>query len=126
MSDELLRLSKLVQELSIQRGEVITQLSEVDHNLAIAVEYRNKERRRLSAKEGATSKAKSEKSTAQDSRGKILSIGNIVRTVTRGKYFEREAKILSIEGDNVTIQYLKSKKETWRLSHNLLKTSNTV
>ena len=86
MSDKLLRLSKLVQELSIQRGEVITQLSEVDHNLAIAVEYRNKERRRLSnracAKEGATSKAKSEKSTAQDSCGEILSIGNIVRTVS--------------------------------------------
>ena len=126
MSDELLRLSKLVQELSIQRGEVITQLSEVDHNLAIAVEYRNKERRRLSAKEGATSKAKSEKSTAQDSRGEILSIGNIVQTVTQGKYFEREEMVLSIKGDKVTIQYLKGKKKTWRLSRSLRKISNTV
>lgn len=130
VSDELLRLSKLVQELSIQRGEVVTHLSEVHHNLAVAVNHRKKERRcknnnKACVKEGATFKATSEKATAQDSRGEILSIGNTVGTVTQGKYFARKAKIFSIEG-TVTIQYLNIKKETWRLSHNLLKISDTI
>ena len=65
---------------------------------------------------------KSQSSTGMDSRGNELRKGDEVRTLTRGKYYERIAKVTVVKADNhIDYQYLVSKASTWRKGYNILK-----
>ena len=63
------------------------------------------------------------KPTGTNSKGDSIRIGDKVVTLTRGRYYEKNARVTSIGCDNtITIESLRSKKTTWRKGHNLLKT----
>ena len=56
-----------------------------------------------------------------DSRGVTIHAGDKVTTLTRGKYYERIAKVTLVKPDNhIVIKYLVSAKSTWRKGYNLL------
>ena len=62
------------------------------------------------------------KLTGTDSRGNEICGGDKVTTLTRGIYNERIAKVTLVKPDNhIVIEYLASKKVTWRKGHNFLK-----
>ena len=60
--------------------------------------------------------------TGTDSRGGKIRSGDKVTTLTHGLYHERIDLVTLVKPDNnITIEYLESKKVTWRKGHNLLK-----
>ena len=62
------------------------------------------------------------KATGTDSRGDDIHSGDKVTTLTRGLYYERIARVTLVKPKNkITIEYLESKKVTWRKGYNLLK-----
>ena len=55
------------------------------------------------------------------SRGAIIHAGDKVTTLTRGKYYERIAKVTLVKPDNhIVIEHLVSTISTWREGYNLL------
>ena len=60
--------------------------------------------------------------TGTDSQGNKICGGDKVTTLTRGTYNKRIAKVTLVKPENhIAIEYLASKKLTWRKGHNLLK-----
>ena len=53
--------------------------------------------------------------------GVPLTKGDIVETATKGRFFENNARIKSVNGDRATIEYSNSKQLTWRLDYNMFK-----
>lgn len=111
MNDEIEKLTEELSKLSVKRSTIIADLQ------AVETKHRSIER--------ALSKAKRNKTgipSGFDAKGRPLLTGDNVTTLTKGRYYERIAKVVRINPDNrIDIQYNTSKKETWRAGHNLLK-----
>ena len=123
MSEEINRLITKLEKLHIQRSKLVTELATVDDEISTTLEALIVRKRALKSSERKHTKPSSQ-AEARYSTGVILLKGDIVETVTVGKYQEVKSKVCLINGDKVTIQYLQSKKETWCKAKNLSKVSN--
>ena len=110
MNDDVSQLTAKLENLKIRRSSIIKELSSVD-------EEHNKLEQQIKQ-----AKALSSQLVGKNAKGKCLHIGDSVRTLTKGWYYERIATVADIKPDNhIDITYKSSKKVTWRAGHNLLK-----
>ena len=123
MGEEWHTLIKKLKNLRIQRTEVVTELASVDHEIAVTLDAATKGKQEL-IRGGDNPVTMISSQTVRDSVGEPLFKGDIVETITKGKYFEWTAKILDIKEEIVTFEYLKCKKSSWRKPTNLLKLPN--
>jgi len=108
MMNALAELTTESGELSIGRTNAISDLQSIER-LQKAV-TKKIQTRRLWSKSVLV---------ARDKSGTLLSVGDNVHKVTKGKYTERQAKVKAIKLETVVIQYPISGSITWRKSHNL-------
>jgi len=94
MINDLSKLTMELEELSIRRTNTISELPRIDR-LQKAV-TKNIQTRRLRSKSVLVPRDKS---------GALLSAGDNLHTVTKGKYTERHAQVKAIELETVVIQY---------------------
>ena len=114
MSEEIEQLVTKLEKLRIQRSKAVTELATINNEITTT----------LKASIVKKCTATIPPIEARNSAGILLLKGDIVETITTRKYHEIKAKVLSICGDTFTIQYLRSKKETWRKERNLFEVSN--
>ena len=115
MNNEIRQLTTELSNLAIRRSETIAELKSLD-------DRETKIRHDLKIIKKAIS---ANSLSCRDSKGTKLREGDKVTTLTRGKFHKQIAKAIQVNPDNhVDIQYLVSRKETWRLGKNLLILSN--
>ena len=106
MNEDLTELSSRLSKLQIRKTRVVHELQLI---------RREEELVKTLIKESSGP-------TGTDSQGDKIRSGDKVTTLTRGLYYERIARVTLVKPDNqITIEYLESKKVTWRKGHNLLK-----
>ena len=105
MDEELAKLTTRLEKLRVRRTDTIKELQ--------VIEKEHEEVETLIKQASGL--------TGVDSRGAIIHAGDKVTTLTRGKYYERNAKVTLVKPDNhIVIEYLASTKSTWRKGYNLL------
>ena len=97
----------------------VTKLARVDHDIATTLEAATKGKQELICG-GDNPVTIISNQTVRDSVWAPLFKSDIVKTITKGKYFERTVKNLGIKEEIVTFEYLKWKKSSWRKPTNIL------
>ena len=123
MSEEVHRLVTKLDKLHTRRSKAITKLVTIDDKITTTLKAATVNKQVLTCSVSKPTIVIPQ-SKARVSAGVFLVKGNIAETITIREFFELKAKVLSIRGDKVIIQYIRSKKETPRKSNKLLKLSS--
>ena len=90
MKNYICTLTQDLERLQLERKEAVHELELIEDEIALI----------LMAKRRANHR---------DSIGRILCVGDLLKTVSKGKYSERKVKITLIKDDIVTIECVRSK-----------------